>query len=198
MNTAGGVGAYGMSAPALASYEGSILNPLQTGVANANTQVGALNSELGTFETGANQATSNQVQGEQATITALSSAVTNYQAQAAQHLQTMQFYSQLAQQQGGLNAQQQQAYAQSAQLYAAASQANAQAKLLLSQTTGQNITNQGLINQLPDGTSIGGLTSSAPSAPTVNGSSSSPFGSYSGPTSTQSDGRGGTITTANF
>lgn len=138
----GGVGAYGMSAPALASYEGSILNPLQTGVANANTEVGALNSELGTFQTGASQATTSQVQSEQNTATALDSAVKNYQSQAAAALQDMQFYSDLARQQGGMNAQQQQMYAQTTQLYAAAKQAEAQAGLLLSQTTGQNLTNQ--------------------------------------------------------
>lgn len=147
-NTAGGVGAYGMSAPSLASYEGSILNPLQTGVANANTQVGALNTELGTLQTGASQATSANVQGEQNTVTALNNAVTNYQSQAAQALQNMQFYSQLASTQGGLNASMQQDYANTVQLYAAAKQAEAQAGYLISQTTGQNYQNQAMLNQL--------------------------------------------------
>lgn len=144
----GGVGAYGMSAPALASYEGSILNPLTTGVSNANTQVGALNAELGTLETGANQATSSQVQSEQNTATALSQAVVNYQSMASSALQNMQFYSQLAQQQGGLNATEQQNYAQAEQAYASAQQAIAQSKLILSQTTGQNLTNTAMQNQL--------------------------------------------------
>lgn len=147
-NTPGGVGAYGMSAPALAGYEGSIMQPLQTGVANANTQVGALNSQLQTFETGASQYATAGVQGEQATADALTKAVVNYQTQAAGALQNMQFYSQLAQQQGGLNAQQAQSYATAQQAYASAQQAIAQAGLILSQTRGQNISNTAAQNQL--------------------------------------------------
>lgn len=141
-NQPGGVGAYGMSAPALASYEGSILTPLTTGVNTANTMVGTLNNELGTAETGASQATTSQVQSEQNTVTALTQAVQNYQAQANASLQNMQFYSQLASTQGGLNASEQASYAQASQAYAAAQQAIQQAKLIVSQTTGQNLTNQ--------------------------------------------------------
>lgn len=147
-NTPGGVGAYGVSAPALASYEGSILNPLNTGVSTANTEVGTLNQELGTLETGAGQATTSQVQSEQNTVTALTNAVAGYQSQATAALQNMQFYSQLASTQGNLNAQEQQSYAQAAQAYAAATQAIAQSKLILSQTTGQNYVNQAEYNQL--------------------------------------------------
>lgn len=164
MNTPGGVGAYGMSAPALASYEGSILNPLQTGVANANTQVGALNNELGTFETGASQTASSQVQSEAATVTALQSAVQNYQAQADSALQKMQSFAQLASTQGGLNASMQQSYATASAQYAAASQAIAQSKLLLSQTAGQNIANTAAQNQ---------LNAPKPAAPTPNAAASS-------------------------
>lgn len=159
-STPGGVGAYGMSAPSLASYEGSILNPLQTGVSNANTMVGALNAELGTFETGAQQATAGQVQSEQTVVTALTNAVQNYQTQASAALQNMQFYDNLAQQQGGLNAQEAQSYAQAEQAYAQAQQAIAQSKLLLAQTTGQNLTNQAMQNQ---------LNQPKPSAPKPNG-----------------------------
>jgi hypothetical protein len=170
-NTPGGVGMYGVSAPAVASYESSILNPLQTGANTANTEVGALNTELGTFETGAGQATTNQVQSEQNTVTALNNAVVNYQAQATAALQNMQFYSNLAQTQGGLNASEQQSYATAEQALAQASQAIAQSKLLLAQTTGQNITNQADINQLPAGTSISGLTSAAAKSGSSGGSS---------------------------
>lgn len=147
-NTAGGVGAYGVSAPALASYESSILNPLQTGVNTANTEVGTLNSELGTFETGANQATTSQVQSEQNTVTALNNAVVNYQAQASVAQQNMQEYATLAQQQGGLNATEQQGYAAAQQALATAQQAIAQSKLFIAQTTGQNLTNQQTTNYM--------------------------------------------------
>lgn len=138
----GGVGSYGMSAPALASYESSILAPLQTGVSNANTQVGTLNNELGTLQTGANQATTSQVQSEQDTVTALNNAVVNYTALASQALQNMQFYSNLAQQQGGLNASEAQSYATAQQQLASAQQAIQQSKLIIAQTSGQNLTNQ--------------------------------------------------------
>lgn len=161
-NNPGGVGQYGLSAAALGGYEQSVMNPLQTGVANANTQVNALNGQLGTLMTGANQATTSQVQGEQTTAQALNSAVTNYQAQASAALQNMQFYSGLASTQGGLNATNAQAYASAQQgyadaqnalaqikLYAAQSnQANAQAGYLGAQTVGQGITNTASQNQL--------------------------------------------------
>lgn len=138
----GGVGSYGMSAPALASYESSILTPLQTGVANANTEVGTFNQELGTLQTGAQQATSNQVQSEQNVVSALNNAVVNYQAQADSALKNMQFYSGLAQSQGQLNSQEAASYAAAYNSYESAQQAIAQAKYIMSQTAGQDLTNQ--------------------------------------------------------
>lgn len=154
-NTPGGVGAYGLSAPALAGYASSVLQPLQTGVSNANTQVGTLNQQLGTLQTGASQATSAQVQSEQNVVTNLNNTYQAAQSQAAQALNQMQFYSQLAQTQGGLNSQMAQNYAaalssyQQSQLAISQSkQALAQAGYLTSQTTGQNLTNVGLQNQL--------------------------------------------------
>lgn len=174
----GGVGGYGMSAGALGSYEGSILAPLQTGVSNANTSVGVLNNELGTLQTGANQATTAQVQGEQNTVTGLAAAVQNYQAQASGALQNMQFYSQLASSQGGLNAQEQQSYAAAAQAYAAAQQAIQQSKLIIAQTTNQNLVNtqtQGAMDAAKGTSTNVAYTPSAPTpntAPKANGGSS--------------------------
>jgi GTP cyclohydrolase II len=110
-NTPGGVGAYGLSAPALAGYESSVLSPLQQGVQNANTQVGTLNNELGTFMTGANQATTSQVQSEQNTANALNQVYANANTQAANAMSQMQNYLTLAQKQGGLNATNAQGYA---------------------------------------------------------------------------------------
>lgn len=147
-NTPGGVGAYGLSASALGGYESSVLQPLQQGVQNANTEVGTLNNQLGTLMTGANQATTSQVQTEQNAATSLTSIFQNASSQAAQALSQMQAYSQLAQQQGGLNATNQQAFAQAQQAYAAAQQAIAQSKFIAAQTTGQNYTNQADLNQL--------------------------------------------------
>lgn len=167
----GGVGGYGMSAGALGSYEGSILAPLQTGVSNANTEVGTLNNELGTLQTGANQSTTAQVQSEQNTVTGLTAAVQNYQTQASAALQNMQFYSQLASTQGSLNAQEQQNYAAAVQAYAAAQQAIAQSKYLIAQTTGQNITNTADQNQLNATTKSATPSNYVPSTPTPNASS---------------------------
>lgn len=169
-STPGGVGAYGLSAGALGGYESSVLQPLQQGVQNANTQLGTLNNQLGTLMTGANQATTSQVQSEQNAATSLNSIFQNSNAQAQQALSQMQAYSQLAQQQGGLNATNQQAYAQAQQAYAAASQAAAQTKLILSQTTGQNYTNQADLNQL---NAIKNTASPAPPTPNANNVSSS-------------------------
>lgn len=143
-NTPGGVGAYGLSAPALASYASSVLQPLQTGVSNANTQVGTLNNQLGTLETGASQGTSAQLQTEQGALTGFNqtaaqftAAAQNYQTQAATALQNVQFFSQLAQQQGGLNAQQQQAYATAIQGYT-----QAQAAMIGAQAAARNAATQ--------------------------------------------------------
>lgn len=147
-NTPGGVGAYGMSAPALASYEGSILAPLQTGQQTANNNLSAANTALGTLETGASQYTTNQVQSEQNAAIALGQSAQQYQTQAAAALQNMQFYNQLASSQGGLNAQQAQSYATAYQAYNAAQQAAAQAALFNAQTKGQLITNTGNQNTL--------------------------------------------------
>lgn len=137
-NKPGGVGAYGLSAPALAGYENSVTAPLQQGVANANTQVNALNGQLGTLMTGANQATTAQIQGEQNTLGGYQDVYANAQNQASQAMNNMQFYSQLAQQQGGLNAQQQQYYAQSISALqsaqAAMTQANAAAQTAAAQS----------------------------------------------------------------
>lgn len=159
-NTPGGVGAYGMSAPALAGYQGSILQPLQAGVSNANTQVGVLNTQLNNILTGAGQYAATGVQGEQATVDSLNKAVVNYQSQAAGALQNMQFYSQLASQQGSLNAQQAASYAAAQQAYASAQQAIAQAGLIISQTTGQNLNNTQTQNV---------MNTPKPSTPTPNG-----------------------------
>lgn len=159
-STPGGVGAYGMSAPALASYQGSILQPLQAGVSNANTQVGVLNTQLQNILTGAGQYAATGIQGEQAVVDSLNKAVVNYQNQAAGALQNMQFYSDLAQKQGGLNAQQAQNYAAAQQAYASAQQAIAQAGLLIAQTKAANLANQQTQNV---------MNAPKPAAPTPNG-----------------------------
>lgn len=119
-NTPGGVGMYGVSAPAMASYESSMLTPLQTGLGEANANLGQLNSEYNNANTAAGISTTNQVQSEQNSATALSQAATQFQGQAAAALQNMQFYNQLASTQGNLNSEEQASYGQAEQAYATA------------------------------------------------------------------------------
>lgn len=127
----------GASAGAMGNIEQSILQPLQGGLSNANTILNTQNTALQNAMTGANQATTSQVQTEQGGLTGLNQAAANYQSQAASALQNVQFFNQLAQQQGGLNASQQQAYANAIQGYtqaqAALTAANATAALVPSQ-----------------------------------------------------------------
>lgn len=163
--TPGGVGAYGVSAPSLASYESGVLNPLTTGTSNANTQVTALNNELGTIMGGANNATTAQMTSEQNTVTNLQNTFTAAQTQANQALSQLQYYSTLATTQQGLNATQQQGYETAIQTYQ-------QAQLTLQQISGQAIANQAAINQLPKGTVIAGVTSDGTGA-TSTGTSGS-------------------------
>ena len=105
-NTPGGVGAYGVSAPSLAGYESGILQPLTTGVSNANTQVSTLNNELNTLMGGAQAGTTAQMTSEGQTVTNLQNTFAAAQAQANQALSQIQYYSTLATTQGGLNASQ--------------------------------------------------------------------------------------------
>lgn len=190
-NIPGGVGAYGMSAPALAGYEGSILQPLQTGVANANTQVGTLNNELQTILTGASQYATAGVQGEQATVDALNKAVVNYQSQAGAALQSLQFYSDLASKQGGLNAQQAAEYAQAQQSYSSAQQAIAQAGLLISQTKAQNLANTQTQNVM-------NTPKPAPPTPNMSNSNITLQGNMGGSNSVALQGSGGSLQGSNM
>jgi hypothetical protein len=141
-NQPGGVGAYGLSSAALGGYENSVLNPLQQGVSNANTQVNALNSQLGTLMTGANQATTSNVQTEQSSLTGLQSQYTNALAQQAQAQSNMQFYSQLASTQQGLTASQAAAYAQAQAAFQTSSAAMQTAEGAYAQAMSQAKLNQ--------------------------------------------------------
>jgi hypothetical protein len=136
------------SAGALGSYENTVLGGLQAGVNNANTQVGQGNTAFANAETGANQATTANVQTEQARLTGLNAAAANYQTQAASALQNAQFYSQLAQTQGVSNAQSQQYYTAATQSLAQANELGKQAAYLQSQTVGQGLINQSQQDQL--------------------------------------------------
>jgi hypothetical protein len=141
-------GGYGLSGAQLGGYYQSQAQPLSQQVNYQSNAVGNLSGLMKMSQDQASQYAGVGVQGEQATSAALNQVFQNAQTQSAQSLQNMQYYAQLAQTQGSLNAQEQQAYSAAQNLYqqsklaiAQASQAYAQAGLLGSQTAGQNMAN---------------------------------------------------------
>jgi hypothetical protein len=133
---------FGMNAGGFAAANSGALGGLNNNIASNQSVVNNLEDLYKTAQTGANQFTGNVVQGEQNTLGGLQDVYTNASSSRDQAASMMNFYGQLAQQQGGLNAQQQQSFAQAKQLYAAAQQAIAQSAWLMSQTSGQNLQNQ--------------------------------------------------------
>lgn len=103
-------GGYGLSGSQLGQYYGSLSQPLQQAAQSQNTSVGNLQQLYQNALQQGQQATTLGVSGEQATSSNLNQVYQNAQAQAAQFAQQMQFYSQLASTQGGLNSQQEAAY----------------------------------------------------------------------------------------
>jgi hypothetical protein len=141
-------GGYGLSGAQLGNYYATQAAPIASAVGAQSNYVGNMLNQAQLGQNFANQYAGAGLQGEQMTSSTLNSVYQNAKAQADQSQQQMQFFSQLAQQQGGLNAQQSQAYATALNAYrqsqlaiAQASQAYAQAGLLGSQTQGQNLTN---------------------------------------------------------
>ncbi len=150
-----GANAQGLSASALANQYQTNLQPLQAGLATQTSAVGNLtNLYQQTLAQAGAQAGSEQagqqemLQGYSAAVKQATDIATLAQQQADQARQQMQFFSDLAQKQGGLNASNAQSYAAAQQAYATAQQALAQSGLFLSQTTGQNIANTASQNQL--------------------------------------------------
>lgn len=141
-------GGFGLSGAQLGGYYQSQAQPLSQQVNYQSNAVGNLTGLLTASQNQAKDYAGVGVAGEQATSAALNQVFQNAQAQSAQSLQNMQYYSQLAQTQGSLNAQEQQAYSAAQNLYqqsklaiAQASQAYAQAGFLGAQTAGQNLAN---------------------------------------------------------
>lgn len=155
-------GGYGLSGAQLGGYYASQSQPLSNQVQNQNTAVGNLQQLYQNSLQSGQQGATLGFQGEQLTSQNLNQVYQNSQNQAAQALQQMQFYSQLAQSQGGMNATMAQNYAQAQQAYAAAQQAIAQSGFLLSQTTGQNLTNEQTQNAINAGNAAKSKGSPAP------------------------------------
>lgn len=141
-------GGYGLSGAQLGNYYATQATPITSAVNSLSNNYGASQQALANATTIGNQYAGAGLQGEAQTSKSLNDTFANAKAQSDQALQNMQFYSQLASTQGGLNASQQQAYSQARQLYELGQQAIAQTGLINSQTTGQNLTNQATQAQL--------------------------------------------------
>lgn len=138
-------GGYGLSGSQLGAYYGSLSQPLQQAASAQNTSVGNLQQLYQNALTQGQQGATLGFQGEQQVSSNLNQVYQNTLAQANQYLQQMQFYSQLASTQGGLNAQQQATYNSIAQGYAqtkaTVDQMEAAASYNAAQTAQQNMQN---------------------------------------------------------
>jgi len=157
-----GASKWGMNAGGFAAANAGALGSINNNIASNQGQVAQLMDKYKTAQTGANQYAGLQVQGQHETMIGLQNVYANASNQRDSAASQMNFYNDLAQKQGGLNATQASLYAQSQQAYtqaqtniALASQAYASAKAQLaqagylgSQTAGQNITNQASQAQL--------------------------------------------------
>lgn len=133
---------FGLNAGGFAAANSGALSGLNNNIAAQQGVVNGLSSLYGQAQTGANQFAGQQVESEKNTLAGYQKVYDNASNARDQAAQMMQFYNDLARQQGGLNAQQQANYAAASQSYAQAGQAAAQAAYLASQTAGQNLTNQ--------------------------------------------------------
>lgn len=118
---------WGMNAGGFAAANAGALGSLNNNVASNQNVVNGLSDIYKTAQTGANQKTGLVIQGEHETLGGLQQVFTNAANQRDSAGAMMQFYADLAQKQGGLNAQQQQYYAAAKASYAQASAAYAQA-----------------------------------------------------------------------
>lgn len=133
---------WGMNAGGFAAANAGALGSINNNIASNQNVVTGLGDLYKTAQAGANQKTGLVIQGQHETLGGFQSTYNNSANQRDSAASMMNFYDDLAQKQGGMNAQQQQLYGQAKQAYAAASQAMAQSALLLSQTHGQDLQNQ--------------------------------------------------------
>lgn len=170
---------FGMNAGGFAAANSGALGSLNNNIASNQTVVNGLSDLYKTAQTGANQFTGQVIQGEQNTLGGLQSVYDEAAKQRDSAASMLQFYSDLASKQGGLNAQQQQYYAAAQQAYASASAAQAQAALYGKQAAQAqqqiDMTNAYMkspaYQQQMNPTAATPATSGAPSTPVKNGSS---------------------------
>lgn len=162
---------WGLNAGGFAAANAGALGGLNNNIASNQGVVKGLTDIYGMAQTGANQFTGQVIQGEQTTMAGLQQVFTNAANQRDSAASMMNFYDNLASQQGGLNASQQQYYAAAKQAYASAQAAMAQAALYGAQAS--QIQQQ--IDMANKAASQSSAASAArPSAPTANAKSGGP------------------------
>jgi hypothetical protein len=139
---------FGLNAGGFAAANSGALQGINNNIASNQGVVNGLTDLYKTAQTGANQYAGQQVQSENNTLAGYQNVYKNAADQRDQAASMMNFYDQLAQQQGGMNGQMQQYYAAAQQAMASANQAMAQSAYLASQTTEKNLQNQGTQAQL--------------------------------------------------
>lgn len=139
---------WGLNAGGFAAANAGALGGLNNNIASNQGVVNSLSDLYKTAQTGANEYTGTIIQGEHETMAGLQAVYANAADQRDQAASMMNFYDDLAQKQGGMNAQQQQYYALAKQAYASAQQAMAQAGLLIQQGEAQRLENQKTVNYM--------------------------------------------------
>lgn len=190
----GGVNLAGLTAPAAAAYENSIMSPLQQGVSAYGAKINSLNQVYQNALTQAQQGTGAQVQTQKLTQDQLQNSYADANTQAANAMQQMQFYQNLAQTQQGLNASQMQNFYTARKAYQDAQNAVAQAGYAIAQTTGQNQRNTMLGNVLNSSTYKDYLANPGKYNVTYGADGTPQFSLINTNTTTGGGGGGGTTT----
>jgi hypothetical protein len=153
-----GASKFGLNAGGFAAANAGALGGLNNNISAQQGVVNGLSDLYKTAQTGANQSAGLGVQGEQNTLGGYQKVYEDAANQRDQAASMMNFYNDLAQKQGGMNAQQQQYYGQAQQAYAGAQAAMAQAGLYAAQA---GLANQQLNNTAQDRAALAAKTSAA-------------------------------------
>jgi len=131
-------GGYGLSGAQLGNYYATQATPITSAVNSLSNSYGASQQALANATTIGNQYAGAGLQGEQTTSKSLNDVFASAKSQSDQALQNMQFYSQLASTQGGLNAANQKAFDDARNAYQQGQAAIAQAGMFAAQTVSTN------------------------------------------------------------
>jgi len=131
-------GGYGLSGAQLGNYYATQATPITSAINALSSNYGVSQQALQNATTIGNQYAGAGLQGEQTTSKSLNDVFASAKSQSDQALQNMQFYSQLASTQGGLNAANQKAFDDARNAYQQGQAAIAQAGMFAAQTVSTN------------------------------------------------------------